>query len=108
MGGLISSAFFLVLLIAVVMVFLHFVPLGLWISALAANVQVSIVTLVGMRMRRHVLHSLVDLEQRQRLVAADIQDQSPCAVQRPLHQRTLDCVLNRLDHASVPALANPQ
>ena len=52
MGGLISSAFFLVLLIAVVMVFLHFVPLGLWISALAANVQVSIVTLVGMRMRR--------------------------------------------------------
>src|SRR5574344_2390799 len=52
MGGLISSGFFLVMLIAVVMVFLHFVPLGLWISALAANVQVSIVTLVGMRMRR--------------------------------------------------------
>ena len=52
MSGLIGSGFFLVLIIAVVMVFLHFVPLGLWISALAANVQVNIVTLVGMRMRR--------------------------------------------------------
>src|SRR5574344_502780 len=52
MGGLISSGFFLVMLIAVVMVFLHFVPLGLWISALAADVNVGILTLVGMRMRR--------------------------------------------------------
>ncbi|WP_051598682.1 flotillin-like protein FloA [Selenomonas ruminantium] len=34
------------------MVFLHFVPIGLWISALAANVRVGIMTLVGMRMRR--------------------------------------------------------
>ena len=34
------------------MLFLHFVPLGLWISALAADVRVSIITLVGMRMRR--------------------------------------------------------
>lgn len=52
MLGLISSGFFLVLLIAFVMLFLHFVPLGLWISALAADVRVSIITLVGMRMRR--------------------------------------------------------
>ena len=33
-------------------IFLHFVPIGLWISALAADVHVGIFTLVGMRMRR--------------------------------------------------------
>ena len=52
MSMLISSAFVLVLIIVAVMLFLHFVPLGLWISALAADVRVSIITLVGMRMRR--------------------------------------------------------
>lgn len=40
------------LIIIGVMIFLHFVPLGLWISALAAGVHVSIITLIGMRMRR--------------------------------------------------------
>ena len=52
MGGLIGSGFLLVLLVVLVMVFLHFVPLGLWISAMAADVKISIITLVGMRMRR--------------------------------------------------------
>ena len=52
MSGLIGSAFLLVLIIAFMMIFLHFVPIGLWISALAANVRVGIMTLVGMRMRR--------------------------------------------------------
>ncbi len=52
MASLIGSGFLLVLVILAVMLFLHFVPLGLWISALAANVNVSILTLVGMRMRR--------------------------------------------------------
>ncbi len=33
-------------------VFLTFIPLGLWISALASNVKVSLFTLVGMRLRR--------------------------------------------------------
>lgn len=32
--------------------FFNFVPVGLWISALAANVRVGIFTLVGMRLRR--------------------------------------------------------
>lgn len=49
---LFGSGFVLVLIIAAVMVFLHFVPLGLWISALAANVSVGIFNLVGMRLRR--------------------------------------------------------
>lgn len=52
MGTLIGSGFILVLVIAGIMIFLHFVPLGLWISAMAANVSVGIFTLVGMRMRR--------------------------------------------------------
>ena len=52
MGMLLSSGVILVLIIAAVMIFLHFVPLGLWISAMAANVSVGIFTLVGMRMRR--------------------------------------------------------
>lgn len=52
MAMLISSGFLIVLIVAVIMLFLHFVPLGLWISALAADVHVSIITLVGMRMRR--------------------------------------------------------
>ena len=52
MLSLLGSGFFLVLIIAAIMIFLHFVPLGLWISALAADVRVSIITLVGMRMRR--------------------------------------------------------
>ena len=44
--------FTLLLLIIMSSVFLHFVPIGLWISALAADVHVGIFTLVGMRMRR--------------------------------------------------------
>lgn len=40
------------LFIVAAAVFLHFVPLGLWISALAAGVNVGIFTLVGMRLRR--------------------------------------------------------
>jgi len=40
------------LFFVVAAVFLHFVQLGLWISALAAGVNVGIFTLVGMRLRR--------------------------------------------------------
>lgn len=42
----------LVFAVILASVFLHFVPIGLWISALAADVHVGIFTLVGMRMRR--------------------------------------------------------
>ena len=47
-----GSGFILVLIIIAITTFLHFVPLGLWISAIAADVPVGIFTLVGMRMRR--------------------------------------------------------
>ena len=52
MGALVGTGFLLVLIIIAVMIFLYFVPIGLWISAMAANVTVGIFTLVGMRMRR--------------------------------------------------------
>ena len=40
-------------------IFFHFFPLRLWIAAKAANVSVSIVTLVGMRMRQVVPSKIV-------------------------------------------------
>lgn len=53
-----SNAVGLIILLGVILVFiglfLSFVPIGLWISALAANVRVSIFNLVGMRLRRVV------------------------------------------------------
>ena len=52
MGALVGTGFLLVLIVIAVMVFLYFVPIGLWISAMAANVTVGIFTLIGMRMRR--------------------------------------------------------
>jgi uncharacterized protein YqfA (UPF0365 family) len=52
MTALIGSGFLVLLVIIAISVFLHFVPLGLWISALAAGVNVGIFTLVGMRLRR--------------------------------------------------------
>ena len=42
----------IVLVLVVLAIFLHFVPMGLWISSLASGVHISIGTLVGMRIRR--------------------------------------------------------
>lgn len=50
----------LVLLFIVVAVFFTFVPVALWISALAAGVRVSIFTLIGMRLRRVVPSRIVN------------------------------------------------
>jgi len=41
-----------ILILVVVLILLNFIPIGLWISALAAGVKVSIITLIGMRLRR--------------------------------------------------------
>ncbi len=41
-----------VIILVVIIVFFSLVPLGLWISALAAGVKISIVTLIGMKLRR--------------------------------------------------------
>lgn len=50
--ALVSSVFALFVFFIGAALFLHFVPIGLWISALAAGVNVGIFTLVGMRLRR--------------------------------------------------------
>ena len=41
-----------ILLLVLFLVILNFIPVGLWISAIAAGVRVRIITLVGMRLRR--------------------------------------------------------
>jgi uncharacterized protein YqfA (UPF0365 family) len=55
---------FLVITIFVIIlgitIFLSFVPLGLWISSLAAGVNVGIFTLVGMRLRRVIPSRIVN------------------------------------------------
>ena len=50
-----STLLVLVLIVAIVValvLFLNFFPLGLWISAAASGVRISIMTLIGMRFRR--------------------------------------------------------
>ena len=41
-----------IILIVLLLILLNFIPVGLWISAIAAGVRVSIMTLIGMRLRR--------------------------------------------------------
>ncbi len=52
MSEFLGFASIIILFLIAIMTFLHFIPLGLWISALAASVDVGIFTLVGMRLRR--------------------------------------------------------
>jgi uncharacterized protein YqfA (UPF0365 family) len=50
----------IVLIFLVLAVFFTFVPIALWISALAAGVRVSIFTLIGMRLRRVIPSRIVN------------------------------------------------
>ena len=59
MGGLGFLMIMSLLVVALVMLFFRFVPIGLWISALAAGVKVGLFNLVGMRLRRVPPHKLV-------------------------------------------------
>ena len=49
---MIPGIILIVLILVFLMVLFSFVPVGLWISALAANVHVGLFNLVGMRLRR--------------------------------------------------------
>lgn len=49
---ILGSGLIIVLAILFIALFLNFVPIGLWISAMAAGVDVSIFNLIGMRLRR--------------------------------------------------------
>ena len=59
-----SETIFLVIaiiaIIIVLAVFFTFVPVALWISALAAGVKISIFTLIGMRLRRVIPSRVVN------------------------------------------------
>lgn len=48
-----------IIIIALIVLF-TFIPVALWISALAAGVKVSIFTLIGMRLRRVVPHRIIN------------------------------------------------
>lgn len=59
LDAFLGSGFMVVLLVFIIAVFLHFVPLGLWISAISAGVHVGIFDLVGMRLRRVIPQRIV-------------------------------------------------
>ena len=56
----ISLGIGIVVILIVLAVFFTFVPVALWISALAAGVKVSIFTLIGMRLRRVIPSRIVN------------------------------------------------
>lgn len=51
-GFMVSVIITCVVVFALLIVFLQFIPLGLWISAMASGVHISVFTLAGMRIRR--------------------------------------------------------
>lgn len=58
--GFLPFLFLLVLIIIAFSILFSFIPLRLWIAALAAGVRVGIVTLIGMRLRRVVPAKVVE------------------------------------------------
>lgn len=48
----VGPIFFLIFLLIIIVTFFRFVPVGLWITAIFSGVKISILTLVGMRIRR--------------------------------------------------------
>ncbi|MFZ5989571.1 MAG: flotillin-like protein FloA [Bacillota bacterium] len=58
--GPIAFILFIGLFIVFISFFFTFIPVGLWISAFAANVKVGIFTLIGMRLRRVVPSRIVN------------------------------------------------
>ncbi|MGE7623306.1 flotillin-like protein FloA [Viridibacillus sp. NPDC096237] len=59
-GSAITAIIAIVLVFIVLAVLFTFVPVALWISALAAGVKVSIFTLIGMRLRRVIPSRIVN------------------------------------------------
>lgn len=50
--SLVGGVFGVFIIIILASIFLSFVPVGLWVSAMAAGVRISIFSLIGMRLRR--------------------------------------------------------
>ena len=51
-AGFIGFIIITILLLAIVSLFFRFVPVGLWVTAYFTGVKVSLLTLIGMRLRR--------------------------------------------------------
>ncbi|MBO7668354.1 MAG: flotillin-like protein FloA [Firmicutes bacterium] len=51
-GALISTIVIIIVVLLALLILLRFIPVGLWISALAAGAKVGIFDLIGMRLRR--------------------------------------------------------
>lgn len=52
MLGIISKIIVLGIILLFIILFFTFVPVGLWISAIASGVKIGIINLIGMRLRR--------------------------------------------------------
>ena len=59
-GATVMILVVLLLAVVLVLVFLRYVPLGLWVRALSSGVKVKVSALIGMRLRRISPHRLVD------------------------------------------------
>ena len=60
MDGSVLLVLLILVIVLILSVFFRYVPLGLWITALASGVPVKISTLVGMRFRRIPPQKLVN------------------------------------------------
>ena len=60
MEALLPLLFLIILIVIVFSVILSFIPLRLWIAALAAGVRIGIITLIGMRLRRVIPARVVE------------------------------------------------
>ncbi|NLL51181.1 MAG: flotillin-like protein FloA [Peptococcaceae bacterium] len=60
MEPLLATIFLIVIILILVLVLFTLIPVGLWISALAAGVNVGIFTLIGMRLRRVIPSRIVN------------------------------------------------
>ncbi len=58
-AGMVGILAIVVVLVIILAIFFTFVPVALWISAMAAGVRVSIFTLIGMRLRRVIPSRIV-------------------------------------------------
>lgn len=59
MSEIVGTVVIIGIIALIIILFFSFVPIGLWISSLAANVKVSIFNLVGMRLRRVIPAKIV-------------------------------------------------
>jgi uncharacterized protein YqfA (UPF0365 family) len=58
-SAILGSGFGIIVVLVLIVLFFQFVPVGLWISAISAGVNVGIINLVGMRLRRVIPSKIV-------------------------------------------------